>query len=142
MMLTKLNVLAKSEVGPMTAMVGAARGCNWKECEPDSGATFHMSHTRAGMTAYQKASPGTTAEVADGNILPVYGFGTLEVDLDQLGNAAKLVRMGAVAYVPGLLRNLLYTLKAVEQYGNRLYTTEQRLTLGFLGEESLVQQQA
>ena len=74
-----------------------------------------MSHTRAGMAAYKKASPGTTVEVVDGDILPVDGFGTSEVGLDRLGNTTKLVGMGAVAHVPGLPRNLLSTLKAVEQ---------------------------
>ena len=60
-------------------MVGTARGHRKEEWESDSGATFHMSHIRAGMSAYKKASPGTTAEIAHGNILPVDGFGKIEV---------------------------------------------------------------
>ena len=35
------------------------------------------------MTAYKKALAGTTVEVSDRTILPVDGFGTVEVDLDQ-----------------------------------------------------------
>ena len=81
-MLAKLNVPENFEVKPMSTMVGAARGGSEKECESDSGAKFHMSHTRAEMTAYKKALPGTPVEVADGNILPVDGFGIIEVDLD------------------------------------------------------------
>ena len=41
-----------------------------------------MSHTQAGLTSYKKASAGTTVEVADGTILPINGFGSVEVDLD------------------------------------------------------------
>ena len=89
-MLAKLNVPANSDVEPMVAMIGAARGGSKKGWESDSGAIFYMFHTRAGMTKYKKASPGTTVEVANGNILPVNGFGTIEVDQDQLGNTAKL----------------------------------------------------
>ena len=66
------------------------------------------------MTAYKKAPGGTTVEVADGTILPVDGFGTVEVDLDQPGTTTKPVKMIAIAYGPGLTRNLLSTRKAVE----------------------------
>ena len=41
-----------------------------------------------------------TVEVADGTILPVDGFGTVEVDLDQSGTTTKPVKMVAVAYMP------------------------------------------
>ena len=41
-----------------------------------------MPFIRVGMTAHKKASAGTTFEIADGTILPVDGFGTIEVDLD------------------------------------------------------------
>ena len=119
-MLAKLTVPAVPEVRAVAAMVGAARGYRKEEWEPDSGATFHMSHTRAGMSAYKKASPGTTVEIADGNILPVDGFGRIEVDLDQPGHTTKMMKMGGVAYVPGLARNLLSTIKAVEQWGKPL----------------------
>ena len=81
-MLAKLTVPAKFEGKGMVTMVGAVRGDRKEEWESDSGASFHMSHTRAGMTAYKQASPGTTVEIADGNVLPVDGFGRLEVDLD------------------------------------------------------------
>ena len=74
-----------------------------------------MSHTRAGMSDYKKASPGTSIEIADENTLPVDGFGRIEVDLDQPGRTTKMVRMDDVAYVPGLSRNLMPTVKAVEQ---------------------------
>ncbi|CAN0431320.1 unnamed protein product, partial [Ascophyllum nodosum] len=63
----------------LAAMVGAAHSDRKEKWESDSGATFHMSHTRAGMFAYKKASPGTNVEIADGNILPVDGFGRIEV---------------------------------------------------------------
>ena len=106
-MLAKLTVPAVPEVRAVAAMVGAARGDGIEEWESDSGATFHMSHTRPGMSAYKKASPGTNVEIADGNILPVDGFGRIEVDLDQPGHTTKMVKMDDVAYVPGLSRNLL-----------------------------------
>ena len=98
---------AVPEVRVVAAMVVAARGDRREEWESNSGATFHMSHTRAGMSAYKKASPGTTVEIADGNILPVDGFGRIEVDLDQPGHTTKMVKMDDVAYVPGLSWNLL-----------------------------------
>ena len=68
-MLAKLTGPAVPEVKAVAAIMGTARGDRKEECESDSGATFHMSHTRAGMSAYEKASPGTNAEIADGNIL-------------------------------------------------------------------------
>ena len=112
-MLAKLNMPANSEMEPMAAMMVEARGGRKEEWESDSGATCHMSHTRA-MTAYKKASPGTTVKVADGNILPADGFGTIEANLYQPSNSTKLARMGAVAYIPRLLRNLFFDLKPVE----------------------------
>ena len=116
-MLAKLTVPVVPEVRAVAAMVGAARSDRKEEWESDSGAIFHMSHTRAGMSAYKKVSPGTNVEIADGNILPVDGFGRIEVDLDQPGHTTKMVKMDDVAYVPGLSRNLLSTVKAVEQWG-------------------------
>ena len=94
---------------------------------------FHMSHTRAGMTAYKKASPVTTVEVADENILPVDGFETIEVDLDQPGNTTKLVRMGAVTYMPGLSRNLLPTLEPMGHWEKPLIYNKTKAVLGFPG---------
>ena len=41
------------------------------------------------MIAYKKAPAGTTVEVADGTILPMDGFGTVKVDLDQPGTTTK-----------------------------------------------------
>ena len=72
-MLAKLTVPAVPDVRAVAAMVGTARGGRKEEWESDSGATFHMSHTRAGMSSCKKASPGTNVEIADGNILPVDG---------------------------------------------------------------------
>ena len=106
--------------------------------ESDSGATFHMSHTRAGMCAYKKASPGTTVEVADGYILPVDGFGRVEVDADQPGHTTEMVNMDDVAYVPGLSWNLLSTIKAVDQWEKPLVYCRNEAVLGFPGEESFV----
>ena len=137
-MLAKLTVSVVPEVREVTAMVGAARSVRKEEWESDSGATFHMSHTRAGMSAYKEASPGTNVEIADGNILPVDGFGRIEVDLEQPGRTTKMVKMDDVAYVPGLSRNLLSTVKAVEQWGKPLIYYRNKAVLGFPGEESLV----
>ena len=97
-----------------------------------------MSHTRAGKTAYKKAPAGTTVEVADGTILQVDGFAPVEVDLDQPGTMTKPVKMVAVAYVPGLSRNLLSTRKVVEQWGKPLVYYKTKAVLGFPGEESFV----
>ena len=95
-----------------------------------------MSHTRTGMTTKKKASPGTAVEVAHGHILPIDGFGTLEVDLDQPGNTTKLVRMGAIAYVLGFSRNMLSTLKAAEKWKNTLIYYRTKAVLGFPGKEA------
>ena len=137
-MLEKLTVPMVPEVRAVAAMVRAARSNRKEECESNSGATFHMSHICGGMSAYKKASPGTTVEVADGNILPVDGFGRIEVDLDQPGHTTKLVKMDNVAYVPGLSRNLLSTVKAVEQWGKPLIYHRNKAVVGFPGKELLV----
>ena len=137
-MLAKLTVPAVPEVRAVAAMVGAARSDRKEEWESDSGATFHMSHTRAGMSSYKKASPGTNVKIADGNILPVDGFGRIEVDLDQPGHTTKMVKMDDAAYVPGLSRNLLSTIKAVKQWGKPLIYYRNKAVLGFPEEESLV----
>ena len=83
-------------------------------------------------------SPGANVEVADGNILPVNGFGRIEVDLDQPGHTTKMVKMDDVAYVPGLSRKLLSTIKAVEQWGKPLIYYRNKAVLGFPGGELLV----
>ena len=115
-MLAKISVPANSEVRLEAAKIGAARGDGKEECDSASGASFHMSHTRAGITAYKKAPAGTTVEIADETILPGDGFETVdEVDLDQPGTTTKPVKMVAVVYVPELSWNLLLTRKAVEQ---------------------------
>ena len=137
-MLAKIIVPANSEVGPVAATIGAARGEGEEEWDSDPGASFHMSHTRAGTTAYKGAPAATTVEIADGTILPVDGFGTVEVDLNQSGTTTKSVKMVVVAYVPGLLWNLLSTRKAVEQWGKLLAYYKTKAVLGFPGEESLV----
>ena len=137
-MLAKLTVPVVPEVRAVAAMVGAARSDRKQEWESDSGATFHMSHTRAGTSAYKKASPGTNVEIADSNILPVDGFGGIEVDLDQPGHTTKMMKMDDVVYVPRLSRNLLSTVKAVEQWRKPLIYYRNKAVLGFPGEESLV----
>ena len=137
-MLAKLTVPVVPEVRAVEAMVGAARGDRKEEWESDSGATFHMSHTRDGMSAFKKASPGTTVEIADGNILPMGRFGRIEVDRDQLGHTTKMVKMDDVAHVPGLSRNLPSTIKAVEQWEKSLIYYRNKAFLVFSGEESLV----
>ena len=60
----------------------------------------------SGASAYKKAPAGTTVEVPDGTILPVDGFGRVEVDLDQPGTTTKPAKMVSVGYMPGLSRNL------------------------------------
>ena len=110
-MLAKIKVPANDEVGLVAATTEAARGDGKKEWDVDPGASFHVSHTQAGMSAYKKAPAGTAVEVADGTVLPVDGFRKVEVDLDQQVTRAKPVKMVAVAYVPGLLRNLPSTVE-------------------------------
>ena len=68
-MLAKLNVPTNYEVGPMAAKIKTARGGGKEEWASDSDATFPMSHTCAGLTAYKEASPGTKVEVTNENIL-------------------------------------------------------------------------
>ena len=58
--------------------------------------------------------------------------------LDQPGHTTRMVKMDNVAYVPGLSRNLLSTIKAVEQWGKSLIYYRNEAVLGFPGEESLV----
>ena len=137
-MLAKLTVPAVPEVRAVAVMVGTARGDRKEEEESDSGAIFHMSHTRARKSAYKKASPGTSVEIADGNILPVDGFGRIEVDLDQPGHTTKMVKVDDAAYVTGISRNLLSTVKAVEQWRKPLIYYRNKAVVGSPGEESLV----
>ena len=136
-MLARLTVPVVPEVRTVAAMVGAARSDRKEEWESDSGATFHMSHTHAGMSAYKKASPGTNVDIVDGNILAVDGLGRIELILDQLGHITKIVKMDDVAYVPGLSPNLLSTVKAVEHWGKPLIYYRNKAVLGFPGEEYL-----
>ena len=102
--LAKLNVPANFEVGLLAATTGAARADSKEEWDSDSGVSFNMFHTQAGMTTYKKALAGATVEVADGTIFPVDGFRIVEVGLDQPGTTIKPVKMVSVGYVPGLLR--------------------------------------
>ena len=60
------------------------------------------------------------------------------MDLDQPGRTTKMVKMDDVAYVPGLSRNLLSAVKAVERWGKPLIYYRNKAVLGFPGEESLV----
>ena len=136
--LAKINVPASSEVGLVAATIGAAGGDCTEKWDSGSGASFHMPHTQTGMTAYEKASTGTTIEVADGTILPVDGFGAIEVDLDRPVTTTKPVNIISVACVPGHSRNLLSPRKAVEQWNKPLVSYKTKGVLGFPGEESLV----
>ena len=65
-MVAKLNVPANPEVGPMVALIGAALGGSMEEWESDSGATFHISHTQAGITACKKTLPGRRSKLLMG----------------------------------------------------------------------------
>ena len=67
--------------------------------------------------------------------MPVDGFGTVEVDLDQPGATTKPVKMVSVAYVLGLAQNLLSTRKAVEQWGKLFVYNKTKVVLGLPGEE-------
>ena len=69
--------------------------------------------------------------------MPGDGFGTVEVDLDQPGTMTKPVKMAAVAYVPGLSRNLMSTRKGVEQCGKPLVYYKTKAVLEFTAEETL-----
>ena len=60
------------------------------------------------------------------------------MDLNQSGTMTKPVKMVPVAYMPGLLWNLLSTRKAVEQWGKLLAYYKTKAVLGFPGKESLV----
>ena len=124
--------------GVVATTIGAAREDGKEEWDSDFGASFHMPHTQAGMTAYKKAPAGTTAEVADGTIFPVDGFETVEVDLDQPGTTTKPIKTVSVAYVPGFPRNLLSTRKRVDQWGKPLVYCKTKAVLVFPGEESFV----
>ena len=130
-MLAKINIPTNDEVGLVAATTGAARGDGKKYWDLDPGASFHISHTQAGMNAYKKAPAGTVVQVADGIIFPVDGFKTVEVDLDQSGTRPKPVKVVAVAYVPGLLRNLL-------SGASRLSSTKWRLFRGSRGRSRLL----
>ena len=103
-----------------------------------SEATFHMSHSRARMTAYMKASPGTTVKVANRTILPLDVFRATEVGLDQPDTTTKPVKVVAVAYGPELPWDLLSTRKALEQGGTPLVHYKTKAVLGFPVEESIV----
>ena len=137
-MLAKMTVPANADVRLIAATIEEARGDGKEEWDSYSGASFHISHTQAGMVAYNKTPAGTTAEVVDGTIFPVDGFGTVEVDLDQPCTTTKPVEMVAVACVPGLSRNLLSTRKSVGQWGKSLVYNETEDVLRFPGEKSLV----
>lgn len=136
--LAKLNVPVRSEDGEIAAMVGTARSDRKEKWESDSGVTFHVSHTRHGMLNYNKASPGTTVEVADGYDLPVDGFRRIEVDLDLPRSTTRMVRMDDTAYVSGPARNLMSTLNAVEHWGKPLVHYRTKALLRFPGDESVV----
>ena len=114
-MLAKMKVPANSKVRLTAAVVGAGNGDGKEEWDSGSGASFHMSHTQAGVTAYKKAPAGTTIEVADGTILPVDGFETVDAYMNQPGTTETPVKMVAVAYVSRLPRNLLSTRRALDQ---------------------------
>ena len=70
------------------------------------------------------------------------GFGRIDVDLNQPGHTTKMMKMDDVAYVPGLSRNLLSAIKAVEQWGKPLIYYRNEAVLGFPREESLVSNSA
>ena len=137
-MLAKTSVPVNAEVALGAAATGAAHGDGKKEWNSEFGASCHVSHTQAGMIAYKKAPAGTTVEVADGTVLLVNGFGAVEVDLDQPGTTIKLVKMASIAYVPELLRDLLSTRKAMEEWGKPLVYYKTKAVLWFPGEGSLV----
>ena len=69
--------------------------------------------------------------------MPVDEFGTVELDLDQPGTTIKPVKIVSVAYVPGLLWNLLSTRKAVEQWSKKFIYYKPKAVLGFPGKERL-----
>ena len=122
----------------MAVMLREAHEYSKEEWDLDSDATFPTSHTRTGMTAYKKASPGRTVEVTDGTIIPVDGSGTIEVDLDQPGTTTKPVKIVTVAYMPESSRTVLSTCKAVKQWGKQLIYYQDQGCFGVPGKELLV----
>lgn len=58
--------------------------------------------------------------------------------MDQPELTTEMVKMEDVAYMPGLSRNLLSTLKTVEQWGKPLVYYRTKAVLGFSGDKSLV----
>ena len=67
----------------------------------------------------------------------IHGFGTIEVDLDQPRTRTRPVKIISVAYVPGRLRNLLFTRKAVERWIKPLVYYKTKAILGFPGRSRL-----
>ena len=136
-MVAKPNMPANADVGLVVATIAATHGCGKDKWNLASGATFHMSHTQVGMTAYKKASAGMTAEVAHGTILPVDRLETIEINLDQPGTTTKPVNM-LPSRMSALSRNLLFTRNAVEQWEKPFVYYETKSVLGFPREEALV----
>ena len=65
--------------------------------------------------------------------LPVDGFRTIEVDVDQSRTTTKPVKMAPVAYVSALSRNL-FICKAVDQWHKSLVCYKTNAVQGFPGE--------
>ena len=119
-----LNVPAN---GPTVAMIGVASGDRKEDWKSDSSTIFHMTHTRTGMITNKKPPAGTNVEVANGTILPVDGYGIIEVNLNQPGTTTKQVKMVAVAYMPGRSRTCAPSVKQWSIGVNHSSTTKQKL---------------
>ena len=103
-MLAKMNATANFEVRMVAATVGAGRGHGKEEQDSGSGASFHISHTQAGMSALKKVPARVTVEVTDGTILLVGGFVTVDVpwNLENKTQEAPSDYKEETKYVAGL----------------------------------------
>lgn len=89
-----------------------------------------MSYSRALIHGQIKASPGAVVEIVDGNVLPMDGFGRIELELNQPGYTIKM-KTYDVAYLPRLSQNLVLTLKTLEQRGKSYVYYKTKAVLGF-----------
>ena len=85
----------------------------------DSGATEHMTQDPSGLEDYELAPVGQRVEVAGGTHLPIAGYGSLRLLVDQgLGDfrgPARELALERVAHVPNLGQHNLLSVKRLAQ---------------------------
>ena len=89
------------------------------------------------MTPYKKVPAGTTVEVAEGTVLPVDGFGTVEVDLDQPGATTKPVKIVSVCMCQNFRGTCCPPIKQWSNARSRSSATKPRLFWGSWGRNRL-----